>query len=310
MSWSPSQIPSLSSKTILITGANTGIGFHTARYFCKHGAQVILACRSEDKMATAAAEISKEFPSARIVQMQLDLSNIENVYAFAEKFKHSGIEKIDVLALNAGVAMTQFRKSKQGLELMFATNHIGHWLLTGLLIDYIKDVDDSRIVVVSSLGHRQASGVNYDVAQGKTEQGFVAVPTYCDTKLANQWFTRVLQHKLEDARAKTIAVNAHPGGSSTNLVQNINEHTGILIKMWMNFITSFQQSAEQGSWPTVFAATDPDIKKENYYGPSGWFELRGPPKPNCTRNSVVFDIEKARELWRISEDITGFRYTI
>lgn len=309
MTWSVSDIPSLKEKTVLITGANTGIGFYAARQFAKNGAQVILACRTPKKMADAASKITSEFPTSRVVQIQLDLSDLDNVRQFPARLKETGITKIDILLLNAGVAETNYKTSKQGLELMFATNHLGHWLLTGLVLDYIKNVPDSRIISVSSMGHRQAKAINYEIAKGKDLDKFEAMDVYCQSKLANHWFTKVLQHKLEDMRAKTIAIVAHPGGSSTDLIRHVDDSPSLFMRFGGVIIPYFLQSAEEGSWPLLYAATDPNVKKGNYYAPYRWTELAGPPVHNGFQNPVVFDIEKARELWMVSEDITGFRYS-
>ena len=304
MTWSPTDIPDLSSKTILVTGANSGVGFYATRYFVQHNAHVIMACRNPTKMADAAASIVQEHPTARITQLQLDISDLQSVHSFADQFKQSGIQSIDVLLLNAGVVLTTFQKSKQGFENMFATNHLGHWLLVGLLLDYIKSVPGSRIVAVSSIAHLQTSAIDYNVVTAESVQKFNHLEAYAQSKLANQLFVKQLQKYLEEIGAQTVAVAAHPGASSTNMTNTFDERTPFLWRvMWY-----FLQTAEKGSWPLVYASTDRGVKKEFYYGPSGWLEIRGVPKNNAKLSKVVNDWNKARELWEVSERLTGFRY--
>lgn len=305
MSWGLSDVPNLSEKTVAITGATSGIGLHAAKILAHHGAKVVMLCRNVDKMASVASSIHTE-KASDIVQLQCDTSDLESVRACAEAFKNSGIPRLDALILNAGAIAHEFKQTPQGLESMFATNHLGHWLLTGLLMDFIKDVPDSRIVLVSSIAHRSVKKIDYDVARGVNGEKFRSFEVYGGSKLANLWMAASLNRRLEKAGAKTIAVPAHPGITESNLAGP----SPPLIVRAIQFLSSpLTQSTEQGSLPLVMAATDPSITKDSYCGPGRFFEVFGPPIASGNKTPAAGDVEKAEELWTISEELCNFEYS-
>lgn len=311
MDWTEADIPDLSGKNILVTGANTGIGFHAAKLFARNKARVILACRTPTKMAAAASAIQSEAPGSKLVQLQVDLSDLDSVRAFVDSFRAANIPQLDVILLNAGAFLVDYQVSPQGIETMFATNHLGHFLLVGLLLDYIKNVPDSRIIAVSSLGHLFVKTINYEQVRSRAPDpnaSYEYLGAYGETKLANQWFIQVLNSKLRSCGGSTVAVAAHPGCSTTDLTRHASRSW--FIQILVNIFKFINQPSSQGAWPLVFAVTDPKIRPDNYYGPAYLFGSRGPPIRNSRVNSCVKDLAKAEELWAISEELCGFAYDI
>ena len=307
MVWTTDQIPDLTDKVILVTGATSGIGLEAAKVFAHNGAKLVMACRNTDKMAKVAQQFQDEKPSD-IVQLKLDTSDLDSVRDFVADFKDTRIPKIDVLLLNAGVnSLHSFTKSKQGVELTFATNHLGHWLLTGMLLDYMASVPDSRIIAVSSLGHKYNNHIDYSVARGNEPSTYAGMVTYCQTKLANQWFVTALNRRLVAAGIQTIAVPAHPGATRTDLNR---EASSFFNSLFVALIAPLQQTVEQGALPLIMAAVDPLITRNSYYAPSGFFELGGTPKSNGHLSAAVSDQGKDQELWDLSEELTGYKYPI
>ena len=305
MSWTVDTIPDLTNKVFFITGCNSGIGYHAAKLFSQHNATVVMACRNAQKMATAA----ESFTTGRIIQLVCDTSDMNSVRECVQLFKSTGLDHIDVLLLNAGIMMPPYSLSKQGYESQFATNHLGHFLLTGLLLDYITKTSGSRIISVSSNAHRAGNKFQYDVIKGKNPQAYNNINMYSQTKLANLLFVTQLNRRFIADGIETIAVGAHPGASDTSLGKR--DHTPWYISILVKTLSGLMiQSAEAGSWPLVMAAVDPNITRTNYYAPSGWFEFAGTPKSDGFKNNVLNDETLAQQLWTISEEMTDFKYSI
>lgn len=293
--WTHEEIADQSGKVVLITGANSGTGYEAAREMARKNAIVIMAVRNMEKGNQAAAHIKKELPKAKLQVMKLDLSSLKSVKKFAAEFI-AAYDKLDILFNNAGVMVPPYLKTEDGFELQFGTNHLGHFALTGLLIDLLLKTKNSRIVTMSSMAHK-AGKVNFDDLH--REKKYNKMETYGQSKVANLLFTYELQRKLEKIGSQTIAVAAHPGWAATNLGQHS--------KMFTVVAPIFGQSSLQGAWPMLYAATVPDIKGGDYYGPSGFMEIKGHPK-KVVSNSYSHDEKLAERLWKTSVNLTGMGF--
>jgi NAD(P)-dependent dehydrogenase (short-subunit alcohol dehydrogenase family) len=298
--WTEADIPDQRGRVAVVTGANTGLGFETARALAAHGASVVLAVRNLDKGKDAADRISTAAPRADVTVRELDLSSLASVRTAAAELTRQ-YERIDLLINNAGVMYTPASTTVDGFELQFGTNHLGHFAFTGLLLDRVLAAPDSRVVTVSSIGHRIRARIHFDDLQLRRNYG--RVTAYGQAKLANLLFTYELQRRLAARGASTIAVAAHPGGSATELMRNMP--TPLVAAS--NLLSPLFQSPAMGALPSLRAATDPRVLGGEYYGPGGLGELRG--HPTLVRSSAQsHDVEVARRLWTVSEELTGVRY--
>ena len=295
--WTTAGIPDQTGRTAVITGANTGLGFETAAALAAKGAHVVLAVRDLDKGNDAAARITAAHRDADVEVQKLDLSSLESVRAAADELR-SRHDAIDLLINNAGVMMTPKATTKDGFELQFGTNHLGHFAFTGLLLDRVLATPGSRVVTVSSAGHR-VGRIRFDDLQ--SEKSYHRIGAYGQSKLANLLFTYELQRRLMGTR--TIAVAAHPGSSSSELSRNVPA----LVRLAFAPLTL--QGADMGALPTLRAATDPGVFGGQYYGPDGILEMRGYPKVVAS-NDRSHDVEVQRRLWSVSEELTGVTYPV
>jgi NAD(P)-dependent dehydrogenase (short-subunit alcohol dehydrogenase family) len=301
--WTQNDIPNLTGRVIIVTGANSGIGFEAAKELARKGAQTILACRSMDKAQTALDQILAEIPTAKAEIMQLDLANQKSIRQLADAFK-AKYDRLDVLTNNAGVMWTPYSKTKDGFETQFGTNHLGHFALTGLLIDHLLKTPRARVVNVSSLGHR-AGVMDFDNLMFEGGKGYSRHGAYSRSKLANLLFTYELQRKFDAINADAIAAAAHPGGTSTNLSRHVEDRWYFrALRPLMELIA---QSAAMGALPTLRAAVDPEVKGGQYYGPGGFREYRGYPVL-VQSNGASHNLEDAKRLWEVSEELTGVTY--
>ncbi len=298
--WNTNNIPDQSGRTVIVTGSNTGIGFWTARYLAEKGAHVVMACRNLAKADGAKRQIMTAVPGASVETMQLDLSKQASVKAFAEQFlaRH---DRLDLLINNAGVMMCPFERTEDGWELQFATNHLGHFTLTGLLLPLLLKQPDARIVSVSS-GAANFGKIHWDdpvYAQRKYSE----TEAYGQTKLANLLFTWELQKRLQAAGHPQLATVAHPGWTATDL----QRHTPLF--RFLN--TFFAMKPERGSLPTVRAAVDPSLQGGEFIGPDGFMGMRGWPERvdyMTWRNAGEFTDSNMARLWDLSENLTGISY--
>ncbi|WP_028938165.1 SDR family NAD(P)-dependent oxidoreductase [Pseudonocardia spinosispora] len=299
--WTAAQIPDQRGRTAVVTGANTGLGLETARALAQHDAHVVLAVRNLDKGKEAAARITATAPGADVTVQRLDLSSLASVREAAEELR-ANHPKIDLLINNAGVMYTPKSTTADGFELQFGTNHLGHFALTGLLFDHVTAAEGSRIVNVSSIGHRIRAKIHFDDLNLDRNYGRVAA--YGQSKLANLLFTYELQRRL--AGRTTSALAAHPGGSATELMRNMPAPFPALSNV---LGAAFFQPAAMGALPTLRAATDPSAIGGQYYGPDGFGETRGYPKV-VSSTAQSHDVEIARRLWTVSEELTGVTFSI
>lgn len=305
MTWTAKDIPDLSGKTAIVTGGNSGIGYEAAAQLAGKGAHTVLACRDAAKAREAAIRLKGTFPNASVEFMALDLASLVSIRAFAAAFeeKHKGL---DILCNNAGVMALPYRKTADGFEMQFGTNHLGHFALTGLLLPRLLATPGARVVNVSSTAHR-IGRIDFDDLN--SERRYRKWMAYGQSKLANLLFTYELQRRLEAARAGVISVACHPGYAATNLQAAGPRMEGSSL---MESITDLgnrliAQSAAMGALPTLYAATAPDVRGGDYIGPDGLFENRGHPKKTAS-NSRSHDRAAAARLWQVSEELTDVRY--
>lgn len=293
--WTTNDISNQEGRVAIVTGANSGIGYETARALAEKGAEVIMACRSNERGQKAFNQIKAKNPSANVKLMQLDLSSLDSVRQFASKFREQ-YNHLDLLINNAGVmAIPQRQETADGFEMQFGTNHLGHFALTGLLIDMILNTPNARVVTVSS-------GVHYfgriHFADLNAEKSYKPQAAYAQSKLANLLFTYELQRRFEKAGAKALAVAAHPGWTESNLQVH---------SPFIQFLNPFlAQQPDMGALPTLYAATA-EVNGSEYFGPDGLVEMRGYPK-KVNSNKRSHDEQVAARLWQVSEELTGVHY--
>ncbi|OSC32432.1 short-chain dehydrogenase [Mycobacterium vulneris] len=300
--WTTADIPDQTGRVAVITGANTGLGYETALALADHGAHVVLAVRNLDKGKDAAARITAQSPHADVALAELDLTSLASVRAAAEQLR-SAYDRIDLLINNAGVMYTPKSNTKDGFELQFGTNHLGHFAFTGLLLDRLLPVAGSRIVTVSSIGHRILADIHFDDLQW--ERRYNRVAAYGQAKLANLLFTYELQRRLAP-HGTTIAAAAHPGMSDTELMRNM---PAPLVGAFERIAPLVAQNPAMGALPTLRAATDPAVLGGQYYGPDSFGQTRGYPKI-VGSSAKSHDVDRQRRLWAISEELTGVVYPL
>jgi NAD(P)-dependent dehydrogenase (short-subunit alcohol dehydrogenase family) len=301
--WTDADIPDLTGKVIIVTGGNSGIGYEAAKAFVAKGAQTILACRSMEKAQAALDQIQAEIPGAAVDIMLLDLTSLESVRKFAEQFK-AKYDRLDVLLNNAGIMMVPYGVTEDGFERQFGTNHLGHFALTGLLIDLLQKTPDSRVVNVSSNGHRFGE-MDFDNLMYEGDNGYSPTRAYGRSKLANLLFTYELQRRFEGNGANVIATAAHPGLSDTNLAAHFEDRW--YIKMAKPLFDKFGQSAAMGALPSIRAASDPGVIGGDYFGPGGRRESTGYPIV-VQSSEESHNLADAQKLWEMSEELTGVHY--
>src|SRR5271165_6269683 len=299
--WTVTDIPDQTGRVAVITGANTGLGYETALALADHGAHVVLAVRNLDKGKDAVARIAASSPQADVALQELDLTSLESIRAAADQLRAEH-DRIDLLINNAGVMYTPKSTTKDGFELQFGTNHLGHFALTGLLLERLLPVSGSRVVTLSSMGHRIRADIHFDDLQW--EHSYNRVAAYGQAKLANLLFTYELQRRLLPS-GTTIAVAAHPGGSRTELTRNLPGWAAAVYPA----IAPLFQDATMGALPTLRAASDPAVLGGQYYGPAGFAQTRGYPKVVASSRKS-HDVDRQRRLWAVSEELTGVTYPV
>ncbi len=303
--WTAEDIPELTGKVIVVTGGNSGIGYEAALQLARKGAHVVLACRDLTKAKAAIDSIRTAHPNAALEAMALDLASLESVRRFAQELlaKHG---KLDVLCNNAGVMALPHRKTADGFEMQLGTNHLGHFALTGLLLERLLASGGARVVNVSSTAHRMGK-MRFDDLQW--ERGYRKWAAYGQSKLANLLFTYELQRRLAAINADLITVACHPGYAATNLQAAGPRLQGSSLLESLAALSNrlFAQSAAMGALPTLYAATAADVNGGDYIGPDGLAETWGYPK-KVRSSARSHDAGAAARLWDISEALTGVKY--
>lgn len=301
--WGEVDVPDQRGRVAVVTGAKTGLGFHTARVLAQRGAVVVLAVRSLDRGKDAAERIGAVAPGAHVEVQELDLASLASIRAGAADLA-ARYPRIDLLINNAGVMYTPRQSTADGFEMQFGTNHLGHFALTGLMLPQLLAASGSRVVTVSSIGHRIRARIHFDDLQG--ERHYDRVAAYAQSKLANLMFTYELNRRLDMAGAATTALAAHPGISDTELTRYLPRPLRRLSSVVTPLVT---QSAAKGALPTLRAATDPRASGGQYYGPSGPGELMGSPTVVGSSGQSQ-DVALQRHLWVVSEELTGVTYPL
>jgi NAD(P)-dependent dehydrogenase (short-subunit alcohol dehydrogenase family) len=296
--WTADQIPDQSGRTFIVTGANSGLGFETARELARHGGRVIVAARNGAKGLDAVARIKAEQPRAAVEFRALDLADLESVRAFAASIV-SGGSAVDVLINNAGVMFPPRRLTPQGFESQFATNHLGHFALSGLLYDTIRRGRDARVVTVTSNLHK---GGSIHFADLSGEKSYSPQAFYQQSKFANVLFGLELDRRLRAAGAPVKSVLAHPGYAATNLQSS--SPSGLQRALMQIGNRLIAQSAAMGALNELYAAVAPSAESGKVYGPDGFREIRGYPV-EVEPDSSAENEETARRLWDLSEKLTG-----
>jgi len=297
--WDSNNISEQKGRVAIVTGSSSGIGFETARVLAEKGATVIIAVRNMEKGNKALEKIKASHAQAHqadVRVMELDLANLKSVHRFAKSFTED-YSRLDLLINNAGVMVPPYGKTTDGFELQMGTNHLGHFALTGLLLDRLINTPDSRIVNVSSGAHK-IGNLNFDDLNWEKRK-YKKARAYGDSKIANLYFTYELQRKLDEHRAGVLVTAAHPGWTATDL----QRHSG-----FFDFLNPFfAQKIDMGALPTLYGAVAEDVKGGDFFGPSGFMEMKGYPKKvepiDRARDKVI-----AKKLWQVSESLTGIHY--
>ncbi len=307
MKWTFENIPDLTGKLIIVTGANSGLGYWTTFHLASHHAEVIMACRDTIKGKKAAEKIRSGAPGARLHVRKLDLADLDSIRVFSAQV-HKDFKRLDILVNNAGVMAIPERRTRQGFEMQFGTNHLGHFVLTALLFDLLKKKAGSRVVTVSSLMHKRGTIRFEDL---NWEKDYSKWKAYGQSKLANLLFMRELDKKIRSAGKDVLSLASHPGWASTNLQTKGPSMEGSKLMIWLNDIGNklLAQSAEMGALPTLYAATSPDAEGGRYYGPSGMSGLRGFPHEEKIDPEKA-DMDSAKKLWDASEKLTGIGFRV
>ncbi|MGX1474549.1 UNVERIFIED_CONTAM: NAD(P)-dependent dehydrogenase (short-subunit alcohol dehydrogenase family) [Streptomyces canus] len=300
--WSAKAIPDQSGRVAVVTGANSGIGYVTARELARRGARVLLACRSEARGVEAEERLVAEVPGAQVQFARLDLGDLSCVREFTAAYPY---DRLDLLVNNAGVMALPYGTTADGFETQFGTNHLGHFALTGLLLPTLLETPAARVVTVSSTAHALA---NIDIDDLNSERRYRRWVAYARSKTANLLFVHELARRLAAHGSDVVAAAAHPGYAATNLQAAGPKMAGRraaerFMRVGNRF---FAQSADAGALPTLYAATAPDVPPDSFTGPSlaGW---RGSPAPSW-RAPWTRDDRASQRLWAASEELTGVTY--
>ncbi len=298
--WTTDDISSQEGRVVVITGANSGIGYDAARILAAKHAHVVIAGRNPEKCERAAMGIRTESPHCDLKVIPLDLADLDSVRSFANAFS-ANYNRLDILINNAGVMAIPQYQTADGFEMQFGTNHLGHFAVTGLLLDTIINTPNSRVVTISSNMHKRGA-IDFDNLNA--EKSYSKWGAYGQSKLTNLLFTYELQRRLTKSGAHTISVAAHPGYSATNLQSSESLLQTFMLKT-MNIIMA--QSSEMGALPSLYAAVSPDVKGCDYIGPDGFMESRGHPA-KVRSSASSHDEATAKRLWEVSEQLTGVMY--
>ncbi len=288
-------VPDQTGKTFLITGANTGIGFEAAAVLAGRGARVLLGCRSVEKGRQAVQRITAAHSGADVEVVELDLAHLDSVRRAAAEV--AAESRLDGLVNNAGIMNTPRMATRDGFEAQFGVNHLGHFALTALLLENLEATPRSRIVVISSQGHRRGDIHFEDI---HASDSYSPAKRYYQSKLANLLFMYELDRRLRSRGSDTIAVGAHPGGATTELMR----HMPAIVQRLMPLAGGFLNSAAEGAWPTLAATTHPDVEGGQYFGPDGFYEMSGKARL-VDSNDRSKDPQLAHRLWDLSIELTG-----
>jgi NAD(P)-dependent dehydrogenase (short-subunit alcohol dehydrogenase family) len=298
--WTAEDIPDLSGKVIIVTGANSGLGYASTLALARKGGMLVLACRSLQRGRDALAAVCEAVPQAQAGFMQLDLASLASIEAFAATFNER-FGRLDILLNNAGLSAMPRMETEDGFEMHFGVNHLGHFALTGQLLDRLLTTPESRVVTVSSRMHRK-SNMAWDDLMSK--RAYDKWDAYRQSKLANLLFAFELQRRLEAADATTQSLAAHPGFSDTAWSSDLS---GLQVTFLGLMSRLFGQSADAGAWAQLYAAADPAARGGGFYGPKG--DFRGHPT-EAQASAAAYSAADAGRLWDLSVELTGVDFGV
>ena len=301
--WNRVEIPDLTGKVVIVTGANSGIGFQAAKAFASKGAETILACRNETKALIAVQQIRKKFPDTIAKFIPLDLASLTSIHRFADQLRKE-YTRLDILLNNAGIILNPYSQTEDGFESHMGINHLGHFALTGLLLDLISATQGARVINVSSKIYRKGT-MDFDPVHSTSPEGYSRFKAYTSSKLANLLFTYELDRRLQQENIKAKSVAVHPGYSYTDFGRGSLARA--LKYIFYPLVITITQSSARGALPSLRAAVDPEVRGGDFYGPGGWREIKGYPV-KVRSNGASHDTNDARLLWEISEQLTGIKY--
>ena len=294
-------VPELDGRVFFVTGANSGLGYETARVLAGKGSRVLMGCRSEARATDAMDRIRADFPKADLKFVPLDLGDLQSIHEAAGQVARE--PRLDVLVNNAGIMMPPREETADGFESQFGVNHLGTFALTGLLLNKLAVGEQPRVVITSSMAHRSG---RIDFDDINAEESYSRWGRYAMSKLANLLHMYELDRRLRAADSPIIAAACHPGVADTELARNF---PGFMVALIRPVSGLFMNSAAQGAWPTLAAAAAPDVESAQYFGPSRTGEWVGPAREVQPRKYAK-RIEPAKHLWRVSEEMTGVKYSI
>lgn len=294
-------------KVAIVTGANSGLGYYTALGLAQKGCEVVMACRSMERGEIARKELLEKTPEAKVVLMQLDLADLNGVREFAMAYKKQ-YDRLDLLMNNAGIMAIPYGKTKDGFEMQFGVNHLGHFVLTAELLSLLKASGPSRIVSVSSLAHKMGA-INYEDINW--EKNYSKMRAYGMSKLANLLFARELADRISASGSEIKVMAAHPGYADSNLFERgpQMENKNFTVKLTRMANRLVAQTTQMGALPSLYAAISEDAENGAYYGPSGMFEVKGCPKKVNPSKRKVSKQDQER-LWDLSESLTGIQFSV
>jgi NAD(P)-dependent dehydrogenase (short-subunit alcohol dehydrogenase family) len=299
--WTLEHMDDLKEKVILVTGGNSGLGYESVKAFAGKGAKVVLASRNLEKGAAAKKRILESYPEAKVDILELDLMDLASIRSFVQEFS-SKYDRLDVLMNNAGIMMTPYFKTKDGFEAQMGTNHLGHFALTGLLLDLIKSTPGARVVNVSSSGHRFGT-MDFDNLLFTDGIGYTPTKAYGRSKLSNLLFSYELQRHFEAHHINALALAAHPGASRTNLDRYLKGKFWYYLLYPLAFLMTMNQA--RGALPQIRASVDENARGGQYFGPHR--NMTGYPVV-VQSNEASHNLQDAARLWEMSEELTGISY--
>ena len=303
-SWTTADMPSQVGRLAIVTGSNGGLGYETALALAGAGAETIVATRNPDRGNAAVGRILKAFPAAQVRFEQLDLARLDSVAAFADRMLAQG-QPVDLLINNAAVMqLPKHEKTIDGFEMQFGTNFLGHFALTAHLLPLLRRSSASRVTNLSSLAHRGGK-IDFDDLQGDRKYG--PWKAYCQSKLAMLMFSLEMQRRSDRFGWNVLCNAAHPGFARTDLITNGPGSDSFLAKFALPVFSLLSHSAAAGALPTLFAATSPDAKPAGFYGPNGFYEMKGPVSPSFI-SARAKDEAVAARLWSVAEQLTAVAY--
>lgn len=305
-SWGVDTMPDQSGRTVVVTGANSGLGFEGTKAFARKGAHVIMACRDRDRAQSAKEEIRSSVSEPSLSIIELDLADLDSIRSFVDTFTEAH-DDLHVLCNNAGIMAIPRQETADGFEMQLGVNHLGHFALTGHLLDHLRETEGETRIVTQSSGLHENGEVDFDDLHG--EQEYDRWDAYAQSKLANLLFAYELDRRLRATDASVTSVGCHPGYADTDLQRRGPEMRGSKIRLWGMKIanTLFAQSAKQGALPMVYAATASEISGGEYVGPGGILNMRGAPEMQES-NDRSYDENLAAQLWDVSAELTGVSY--